>query len=98
VAVAAKKQARSLLRLKQPFAWNATNLTRMLRDPLIDLFLGYGAHVRIVYLDAPLETVLRRNRARAAPVPEPIIRQLAGKLDLPDLTEAHQVDYIASIP
>jgi predicted kinase len=96
VADAAKQQARALLRERQPFVWNATNLTRLLRDPLLDLFLGYGARVRIVYHDAPIEMVLRRNRARAAPVPEPVIRRLAGKLDMPDLTEAHQVDYVVS--
>jgi putative nucleotidyltransferase with HDIG domain len=94
VADAAKQQARVFLRARQPFVWNATNLTRLLRDPLIDLFLGYGARVRIVYHDAPIETLLRRNRARTAPVPEQVIRRLAGKLDLPDLTEAHQVDYV----
>jgi putative nucleotidyltransferase with HDIG domain len=94
VAEAARQQARALLRARQPFVWNATNLTRLLRDPLIDLFLGYGARVRMVYHDTSIETLLRRNRARAAPVPEQVIRRLAGKLDLPDLTEAHAVEYV----
>jgi putative nucleotidyltransferase with HDIG domain len=94
VAHTAKEQARELLRNRQPFAWNATNLTRHLRDPLISLFLRYGARVRIVYLDAPLDAVLQRNRERAAPVPEDVILHLAGKLDLPDLTEAHGVDTV----
>jgi putative nucleotidyltransferase with HDIG domain len=94
VADAAKQQARALLRARQPFVWNATNLTRLLRDPLVDLFLSYGARVRIVYHDAPIETLLRRNRARVAPVPEQVVRRLAGKLDLPDLTEAHSLEYV----
>jgi predicted kinase len=94
VVATAKEQARALLRAKLPFTWNATNLTRQLRDPLIDLFLSYGARVRIVYCDASIEPVLRRNRARPRPVPEQVIRRLAGKLDLPDLTEAHGVDYV----
>jgi putative nucleotidyltransferase with HDIG domain len=93
VAQAAKEQARELLRRRRPFAWNATNVTRHLRDPLIDMFLGYGARVRIVYLDAPLDAVLQRNRERPASVPENVILRLAGKLDLPDLTEAHGVEY-----
>ncbi len=95
VVRAAKEQAREWLRRHQPFAWNATNLTRHLRDPLIDLFLGYGARVRVVYLDAPLGVVLQRNRDRPAPVPEGVILRLAGKLELPDLTEAHRVEYVA---
>jgi putative nucleotidyltransferase with HDIG domain len=94
VVHAAKEQARELLRAHRPFVWNATNLTRRLRDPLIDLFLGYGARVRVVYLDAPLDVVLRRNRARPSPVPEAVIHRLAGLLDLPDLTEAQQVEYV----
>jgi predicted kinase len=90
----AKEQARGLLRKHQSFAWNATNLTRRIRDPLIDLFLSYGARVRIVYLEASVDAALRRNRGRSAPVPEMIIRRLAAKLDLPDLTEAHHVEYV----
>ena len=93
VVHAAKGQARELLRDRRPLVWNATNLTRRIRDPLIDLFLSYGARVRIVYLDAPLDLVLRRNRARPSPVPEAVIRRLADKLELPDLTEVHRVDY-----
>lgn len=95
VVQAAKEQARELLRRRQPFAWNATNITRQLRDPLIDMLLAYGARCRVVYLDAPLPTVLRRNRERAASVPQSVILRLVGKLDLPDLTEAHAVEYLA---
>jgi len=93
VVRAAKEQARAHLRARRPFAWNATNLTRRLRDPLVDLFLGYGARVRIVYLDAPLDIVLQRNRERPAPVPEAVIHRLTGLFELPDLTEAHRVEY-----
>ena len=93
VVHSAKQQARELLRDRRPLVWNATNLTRRMRDPLIDLFLAYGARVRIVYLDSPLDVLLRRNRARPAAVPEPVIRRLADKLELPDLTEAHRVEY-----
>jgi putative nucleotidyltransferase with HDIG domain len=94
VVAAARERARTLLRQKQRFVWNATNLTRQIRDPLIDLLLAYGARVQIVYLDAPLDVVLRRNRHRAAPVPETVIRRLATKIEPPDLTESHRVDLI----
>jgi len=94
VVRAAKEQARVHLRARRPFAWNATNLTRRLRDPLIDLFLGYGALIRIVYLDAPLDSVLQRNRERESPVPAAVIYRLAGLFELPDLTEAHRVEAV----
>ncbi len=94
VVQAARAQARELLRRHQPFAWNATNLTRQIRDPLIDMCLSYNARVRIVYLDAPLATVLRRNYQRTATVPAAVIQRLAAKTDVPDWSEAHQVEWV----
>jgi predicted kinase len=94
VVAAAKERARELLRRRHPFVWNATNLTRRVRDPLVDMVLGYGARVRLVYLDAPLDVVLRRNAGRAAPVPQRVILRLAGRVEPPDLTEAHSVEIV----
>ncbi|HTK11285.1 MAG TPA: AAA family ATPase [Ktedonobacteraceae bacterium] len=84
----AKERARVLLRAQQSFIWNATNVSRMLRQQLIDLFLSYRAKVHIVYIDAPLSTILQRNRQRKEQVPEHVIYKLLGKLDIPDVTEA----------
>ncbi len=94
VVQAAKARARELLRQKQSFVWNATNVTRTLRSLLVDLFADYGAYVRIIYIDASLDEVLRRNRERRAGVPEQIVRKLLAKLDVPDLTEAHAVQWV----
>jgi predicted kinase len=96
VVSAAKAQARALLRQRQPFVWNATNLSRRLRDPLVELFLDYGARVRIVVADAPLSQVLARNRQRPHPVPEAVIRRLAARAEPPDLTEAHHITVVWS--
>jgi putative nucleotidyltransferase with HDIG domain len=95
VVSAAKERARELLRRYQPFIWNATNLTRRLRDPLVELFLGYGARVRIVTVDAPLSRAIERNRQRSSPVPETVIRRLASRAEPPDLTEAHRITIVA---
>jgi predicted kinase len=94
VVLAAKRRARELLQHGQPFVWNATNITRLLRRQLIDFFADYGARVRIVYVEAPLDVILRRNRARPDPVPEKVIARMLEKFELPDLTEAHYVDYV----
>lgn len=94
VVLAAKRRARELLQHGQPFVWNATNITRLLRRQLIDFFADYKARVRIVYVDAPFDLILRRNRARPEPVPEGVIRRMLEKFELPDQTEAHQVDYV----
>lgn len=87
----AKERARVYMRQRRSFVWNATNVTRSIREQLISFFVSYGARVSIVYLDAPLETLLCRNRGRAAGVPESVIDKLLGKLEIPDLTEAHAV-------
>ncbi len=90
----AKERARQFMRQQQPFIWNATNITRVMRQQLIDLFVSYNARVRIVYLDAPLAVIFKRNRARQDYVPEHIINKLIDKLEPPDQTEAHEVLWI----
>jgi len=94
VIATAKERARALLRARRPFVWNATNVTRRMRDPLADLFIAYGARVRMVYVDAPLETILERNRSRPRPVPDAVIVRLAHRTEPPDLAEAHVVQWI----
>jgi predicted kinase len=96
VVRAAKGRARELLRQGRPFAWNATNITRQLRVPLIDLFTSYKARVRVVYVDAPFDAIMARNRQRTNAVPARIIERLASKLEPPDLTEAHVVKWIST--
>ncbi|MEG5058025.1 AAA family ATPase [Microcoleus sp. A2-C5] len=92
----AKQRAKEYLRSRTSFVWNATNTSKQMRQQLIDLFAAYNARIRIVYLEVPLEEVLRRNSSRNAPVPEAVIRKLAERLDIPDITEAHQVDRIVN--
>jgi putative nucleotidyltransferase with HDIG domain len=94
VAALAKSRARELLRRQQSFIWNATNITRTLRTALIDLFAAYHVRIRIVYVDASWETILRRNQEREASVPEPVIARMLRKLEVPDLTEAHSVEWV----
>ncbi len=96
VIQAAREQARALLRKQQSFVWNATNVTRSLRAQLIDFFASYHARVRIVYVEAPLEEMLRRNALRPDHVPEAVIYRLMRRLEVPDLTEAHTVEWRVS--
>jgi predicted kinase len=91
VANMAKARAKSLLRSGTPFVWNATNLSRGVRDALVGLFSGYGARVAITYVEAPWAVLVRRNRGRARPVPLRVLDSLGGKLDIPSLVEAHDV-------
>lgn len=90
----ARDQAREFLRDGQSFVWNATNLSRQLRGQCIRLFADYHARVRIVYLEVPEERLHRQNRQRPAPVPQAVIERLLDRWEMPDQTEAHQVEWI----
>lgn len=90
----AKEQARTFLRKGQPFAWNATNITRQMRAQWIDLFVSYHARVTLVYIETPYKDWLRQNSNREYPVPRNVISRMLSKLEVPSLYEAHRVEYI----
>jgi predicted kinase len=94
VAAQATELARGYLRKRQPFIWNATNISRRMREKLIRLFSDYGASTRIVYVETDYEELLRRNRQRARQIPAAAIEHLIEKWEVPDLTEAHRVDVV----
>ncbi len=94
VVSAAKERARELLRKREPFVWNATNVSRKLRKPLRELFFDYKARLRIVYVDAPWDELQRRNRERERAVPEAVLGKLLDRWEVPDATEAHEVTWV----
>ena len=91
VIQAAKEQCRVHLRAGQDFAFNATNITALMRKRWIDLFADYGARVEIVYLEPAIATILKQNKERTASIPESAIRRLIDKIEVPTLAEAHAV-------
>jgi predicted kinase len=94
VIQAAKEKARSFLRAKTPFVWNATNITKQMREQLISLFMTYNAHVTIVYVEVAANLLLQQNKQRDAVVPLAVMEKLIGKLEVPTTTEAHEVVYV----
>lgn len=89
----ARERAKELLRKRQPFVWNATNLSPMVRMKQIKLFTQYHASTRIVYLETDWNEQLRRNAGRTAEVPEQAICDMMEELVLPEIKEAHRVDW-----
>ena len=87
----AKEQARIFLRKKQTFIWNATNITRNIRNPLTDLFVQYKAKVKLVYLECPYDELLQRNQKREHTLPESAIMKMIKKLEVPEPFETHEV-------
>ncbi|GLS18930.1 hypothetical protein GCM10007874_19470 [Labrys miyagiensis] len=83
--------AREHLRARRPFVWNATNVTRTMREKIIGLSRAYDAHVVIHVVEQPFRTILRQNKERQAAVPEVVIHTLAAKWEPPSVLEAHEV-------
>jgi predicted kinase len=92
----AREKAREFLRRKQPFIWNATNISRRMREHCISLCAAYNARVRIVYVEVGPERLEEQNRAREFSVPPEVINRLLARWEPPDLTEAHQVERVVS--
>jgi predicted kinase len=82
------------LRARQPFVWNATNITRLTRDRVVELCLDYDAHVEIHALDTPADRVLAQNRQRQTSVPESVIERLIEKWEPPSVMEAHALQWV----
>lgn len=75
----AQERAKNYLRKHQTFVWNATNITKDIRQKQIQLFERYGASVRIVYLETEWNTQLERNSDREACVPVEVIKKCLEK-------------------
>jgi predicted kinase len=94
VIAAAHGLAREHLRAGRDFVWNATNVSRRLREQCIGLLADYRARIELVALEAPAAVLRRRNRGRTQPVPDAVIERLLRRWETPDPTEAHTVRWI----
>ncbi len=91
VVQAAREKCREHLRAKRDFAFNATNITRQMRQRWIDLFTDYNAKIKIVYVEPCVGTLLAQNKRRTNPVPEKVILRLLERLEVPTVTECHSL-------
>lgn len=90
----AKEEARTYLRKGQDFIWNATNITKQMRTQLIDIFTLYNAKVKIIYIEKSYDIWRKQNRNKEYALPENALDRMLAKLEIPQLTEAHEVEYI----
>ena len=89
----AQDRAKVYLRRRQPFVWNATNITKDIRQKQISLFERYGAGVRIIYLETAWGILLDRNSSRQSEVPVVVIEKMLGKTVPPMSEEAMTVEW-----
>jgi predicted kinase len=88
---AARERLRVELRGQRDCVWNATNLSRTQRAPLLRLAADYNARVRIVVVECPPARLLVQNRERTHPVPEAVIASLLGRWEAPTLADCHEL-------
>lgn len=93
VVQAAREKARVLLRSGDDFVWNATNLSREIRGQVVDLLTAYHARIKIVYVEASRDLFYAQNRDRNAVLPRAAIERLIDRWEVPDPTEAQQVEW-----
>ncbi len=91
-----KERAKALMREGKSFIWNATNLSKDRRTPLIKLFSSYKMRTRVVYLEHPFNVTLKRNQNREAIVPEKFIRKSLKIIDMPNISEVHEIEFVIS--
>ena len=89
----AQNRAKVYLRKRQPFIWNATDITKDIRQKQISLFERYGARVRIVYLETDWNVQLDRNSRRKSEVSVTAIEKMLGKTVPPMPEEAMTVEW-----
>ena len=86
-----EEKAKEFLRARQDFVYNATNISSQMRSRWIDLFVSYGARVKIVYVEVPFQKLLSQNKNREYMVPEMAISKMMAKWEIPSFKEAHEL-------
>lgn len=88
-----QERVKDWLRNKQPFVWNATHLSKEMRQNALDLLYAYHAQVTIVYLEQSEAELLKRNRKRDTTLTNAKLQSMLYKWEIPLPTEAHNVRY-----
>lgn len=92
VAAAVEERMREFLRAKTPFVVNATHLSEQVRGRTLDLLDAYKARPRIIYLEAPMETLLTRNKARDTTLSNAKLLSMLSNWEVPGWTEADIIE------
>lgn len=78
------------LRRGDPTIFDATNLTRRVRRPLLEAALRHGSRAWAMYFRVPLDLALSRNASRHRMVPEDKVREMADRLEPPSVEEGFE--------
>ena len=90
-----KERAKELLRNGEPFIWNATHLSPLMRDKNLNLIRQYlgqvGGTVRIVCFENDIDTLISRNSQRDTSLKDNKILQMAYGWEVPSPELGHEL-------
>ncbi len=86
----AYEQAKEHARKKQDFVWNSTNLTKDIRGKLIRSLAPYNPKFKIIYIETSSKNLFQRRKET---IKNDVIYKMMKQLDMPQLDEAHEVEY-----
>lgn len=87
-------RAKELLRKKEPFIWNSTNLSSQMRKKTLDLLFDYSAKVDLVYLEVNEKELKERNQKRDSSITNNKIEKMLYKWEVPTEIEAHTTTFL----
>jgi predicted kinase len=88
----ARNQARNILRQHRSLIWDATNLSRQIRQNVINLAASYHTRVHIVAFEIHPEALEARNTSRPEPVPAAVIVRMLHHWEAPTTVECHRLE------
>ena len=90
----AHEQLKQHLRDGDYVIYDATNIKRDFRNKIISTCMNYDAFVNItIPSERDISTIIKDNRTRKYSVPEEVITKQYNGFELPDLDEAHCINY-----
>ena len=84
-------RAKDFLRNKKNFIFNATHLSKQMRDKTLSLLYNYDAFVSMIYKEVSYEEILKRNNQRNTTLSNKKIEEMLLKWEVPTSDEAHEV-------
>lgn len=86
--------AKEMLRKSEPFIWDATHLSPLMRNKTLNLLLDYNAHITLIYCEQPEAIIKSRNFSRNTTLSNKKIDEMLFKWEVPTEQETHKIEYI----
>lgn len=65
----------------------------MILEKICDLFSSYGAKVKFIYIEAPYQELISRNKTRNRSVPIKVLNNMIHKLDMIKNFEGYKAEF-----